>query len=403
MTDDNQPALPTVTIKRRRAQPFFNRHPWVFAGAIASVTGEPAAGAEVIVRSSDDKFIGRGLFNPNSNIRVRLYSWDEGTPLDADLWGSRIGDAVAMRDSLPGRESDNARRLIFSEADGLSGLTVDQYGDWLLVQLTSLALAGWRETLFDHLQQHVSPRGIILRTEKGIREQEGLELRDGLVRGEEPSGPIEIVENGLTFQVDVSTGQKTGCYLDQRENRAAVARYTQGQRVLDLFCYSGGFGVTAAKLGEAESVLCVDSSDPALQLAAANAEANGVTERVSCQRSDAFSFLKDARSRGEQFGVVILDPPRMARRQAGLGKAMRGYHSLNELALSVLRPGGLLVTCSCSGHVSADAFEQMLAGVSTATGRPIRILESRSQAADHPVSPNCPENRYLKCLICRVG
>ena len=395
--------IPNVTIKRRRAQPFFNRHPWVFAGAIAGVEGNPAPGADVIVRASDGKFIGHGLFNPHSNIRVRLYSWDEAMTLDSELWSSRIAEAVAMRDSLAPHAGDRARRLIFSESDGLSGLTVDQYGDWLLVQLTSLALANRREALFDLLEHHVSPRGIVLRTEKGIREQEGLELRDGLVRGEKPPGTIEIVENGLTFRVDVSTGQKTGCYLDQKENRAAVAGHVRGKRVLDLFCYSGGFGITAAKLGEAESVLCVDSSEPALKLAAANAEANGVSDRVSCERSDAFKFLQNARSRGAQFDVVILDPPKMARRQAGLSKALRGYHSLNEQALSVLRPGGLLVTCSCSGHVSAEAFEQMLAGVATASGRIIRILESRGQAADHSVSPNCPENRYLKSLICRVG
>lgn len=404
MTDDtSQQDLPVVTIKRRRAQPFFNHHPWVFAGAIATVEGDASPGDEMVVRSSEGQFIGRGLFNPNSNIRVRLYSWDESTELDTDFWSARIADAIAMRDALPGRSTDSARRLIFSEADGLSGLAVDQYGDWLLVQLTSLALASRRELLFDLLQQQIAPKGIVLRTEKGIREQEGLELRDGLVRGDSPPSQLEIREHGLSFQVDVSTGQKTGCYLDQRENRAAVARYVAGQRVLDLFCYGGGFGVTAAKLGEAESVQCVDSSEPALRLAAANAEANGVSDRIECVRADAFKFLAEARSRGDHFDAVILDPPKMARRQAGIAKAMRGYHSLNELAVSVIRPGGLLVSCSCSGHVSVEAFEHMLGGVATAAGRRVRILESRGQAPDHPVSPNCPENRYLKCVICRVS
>jgi 23S rRNA (cytosine1962-C5)-methyltransferase len=394
---------PTVIIRPRRAQPFFNRHPWVFAGAIAKIDGQPAPGDEVVVQSKDGQFIGRGLFNPNSNIRVRLYSWDESVELTKEFWDARIADAIALRETLPGRSTNTARRLVASEADGLSGLTVDQYGDWLLVQLTSLALGTRREELFDLLQKHVTPRGIILRTEKGIRELEGLEQRDGLVRGEEPPRPLEIRENGLTFLVDVCTGQKTGCYLDQRDNRTAVARYVQGHRLLDLFSYSGGFGITAAKLGEAASVVCVDSSEPALELARSNAEVNAVADRIECVQSDVFRFLKDAAARGDKYDTVILDPPKMARRQAGLAKALRGYHSLNQLAVSVVRPGGLLVTCSCSGHVSREDFEQMLSGVATSSGRTIRILESRGQAADHPVSPNCPENRYLKCLICRVS
>jgi len=402
-TEDALTPEPTVIIRPRRAQPFFNQHPWVFAGAIAKIDGQPEPGDEVVVRSKDGQFIGRGLFNPNSNIRVRLYSWEESVGLTSDFWDARIADAIALREALPGRSSNTARRLISSEADGLSGLTVDQYADWLMVQLTSLALGTRREELFDLLQKHVTPRGIILRTEKGIRELEGLEQRDGLVRGEEPPRPLEIRENGLTFVVDACTGQKTGCYLDQRDNRAAVARYVQGHRLLDLFSYSGGFGITAAKLGDATSVVCVDSSEPALELARTNAEVNDVADRIECVQSEVFRFLKDATARGDEYDTVVLDPPKMARRQAGLTKALRGYHSLNQLAVSVVRPGGLLVTCSCSGHVSREDFEQMLSGVATSSGRTIRILESRSQAADHPVSPNCPENRYLKCLICRVS
>ena len=402
-SDDEPMSEPTVVIRPRRAQPFFNQHPWVFAGAIATIEGQPEPGDEVVVQSKDGQFIGRGLFNPNSNIRVRLYSWDKSVGLTNEFWDARITDAIALRAQLPGRSSHTACRLVASEADGLSGLTVDQYGDWLLVQLTSLALGTRREELFDLLQKHLTPRGIILRTEKGIRELEGLEQRDGLVRGEEPPRPLEIRENGLTFLVDVCTGQKTGCYLDQRDNRAAVARYARGHRLLDAFSYSGAFGLTAAKLGEAASVVCVDSSEPALELARSNAEVNGVADRIECVQSDVFRFLKDAATRGDEYDTVVLDPPKMARRQAGLAKALRGYHSLNQLAVSVVRPGGLLVTCSCSGHVSREDFEQMLSGVATSSGRTIRILESRSQAADHPVSPNCPENRYLKCLICRVS
>lgn len=395
-------ALPGVALKRKRATPFLNQHPWVFTGAILSVSGNPAAGDEVAVRADNGQFVARGLFNPNSSIRVRLYSWDEKSPLDDSFWDQRIQAAVRSRSEYVINDSTTACRLINSEADALSGLTVDRYGDWLLVQLTSLALAERKDILFDLLEKHCAPRGIWLRTEKGIRDLEGLSISDGLVRGEAPPRPLPILENGLTFQVDVAEGQKTGFFLDQRENRLAVARYTAGHRVLDLFSYSGGFGITAAARGRAVAVTCVDSSKPALESVRENAEANGVSEKTVAVASDAFRYLESAREDGEIFDTVILDPPKMTRSASGVRSALRGYHSLNDLAVSILRPGGILATCCCSGHISRDDFVRMLSSVATSSGRHIQILESRGHAADHPVSPNCPENAYLKCLICRV-
>jgi len=374
----------------------------VFAGAIGSISGDPQPGDVVTVHGDDGRFIAHGLFNPHSNLRVRLYSWDESRPLDDSLWEERITQAAALRQKLINPVLHTGCRLIYSEADGLSGLTVDRYADWLLVQITSLALYERRERLLDLLEERCHPRGIWLRTEKGMRSVEGLEAQDGLVRGESPPRPLFILENGLNWQVDVTEGQKTGGFLDQRDNRRAVAELVSGQRVLDLFCYAGGFGVTAAKLGNAAAVVCVDSSQPALDLAAANAEANGVADQIDPVRSDGFRYLEEARSRGEFFDTVVLDPPKMARSQSGLASAMRGYRSLNELAVGILPAGGTLVTCSCSGHVSSEDFRRMLSEVATSTGRRIQILEARGQAADHPVSPNCPENAYLKCLICRV-
>jgi 23S rRNA (cytosine1962-C5)-methyltransferase len=395
-------SVPSVALKQKRALPFFNQHPWVFTGAVLSVKGDPAPGDEVVVRADHGNFVARGLFNSNSNIRVRLYSWDENVALDRAFWDERIKTAVALRSDFIQNESTTAFRLINSEADGLSGLTVDRYDDWLLVQLTSLALAERKEILFDLLEEHCSPKGIWLRTEKGIRDLEGLAISDGLVRGEEPPRPLSITENGLTFLVDVAEGQKTGYFLDQRDNRRAVARYTAGHKVLDLFSYSGSFGITAAATGGAESVTCVDSSKPALASAEQNAAANGVAEKVNVAASDCFKYLEAAREEGAVFDTVILDPPKMTRSASGAKSALRGYHSLNDLAVSVLRPGGILVTCCCSGHISRDEFVRMLSGVATGSGRRIQIIESRGHAADHPVSPNCPENAYLKCLICRV-
>jgi len=395
-------SLPVVSLKPRRAQPILNRHPWVFEGAIGQLTGDPQPGAEVFVQSKDGHAIGRGLYNPHSNIRVRMYTWDPDEPIGNALFSARIDEAADLRQSLINPESTTASRVFFSEADGLSGLIVDRYGDWLLVQLTSFALAERQEELFDLLEKRFGPRGIWLRTEKGIRESEGLEISDGLVRGEEPPRPLAILENGLKFEVDVTQGQKTGGFLDQQENHLAVAQRVRGHRVLDLFCYAGGFGVTAAALGKASAVVGVDSSEPALDIARRNADLNGVSDQTEFIKSDAFKFLEEASGNGEQFNTVIVDPPKMTRRRKGLAGALRGYRSLNELAVKLISPSGLLVTCSCSGLISRGDLESMLAAVATSTGRRIQILESRGQSADHPVSPNCPENAYLKCLVCRV-
>lgn len=399
--------MPRIVLKARKALPFFNRHPWVFAGAIGKVIGEPDAGAEVTLVSNDGEFIAHGLYNSQSQIRVRLYSWDESRRLDDDFWSEQIDRALALRTHLfPEREfppATTASRLIYSEADGLSGLTVDRYGDWLLVQFTSLALWQRRERILELLKLKLLPAGIWLRTEKGIRESEGLAQADGLVSGIEPPRPLFIEEHGLRYGVDVVQGHKTGYYLDQRDNRASVAAYLRGGRLLDLFCYNGGFGLTALRKGTADEVVGVDSSESALGLAKANADLNGLAAQTRYERSEVFECLEQLAARGERFDAVVLDPPKMTRHRAGIEKALKGYFSLNRLALDVLAPGGILATCSCSGLVSRDDFEQMLSIVAQKADRPIQILEARGQAADHPTSVHCLETAYLKCYICRVA
>ena len=358
----------------------------------------------VTLHAADGRFIARGLYNPHSQIRVRLYSWEEGESLDAGFWSRRLDSAIALRLTLYGSlDGETGCRLVFSEADGLSGLIVDRYGDWLLVQFTSLALADRRDVLLDLLEAKLRPRGIWLRTEKGIRESEHLELADGLARGAEPPRPLFVAENGVRYGVDVVQGHKTGFYLDQRDNRAAVARYVGGKRVLDVFCYTGGFGMAALKVGQAREVHAVDVSEAALSLAKANAELNQVSAAIRFVKSDAFEELERLAAAGELFDTVILDPPKLTRHRAGLAKRCRGYHSLNQLALGVLNPGGILVSCSCSGLIGRDDFVAMLGSVSQRSGRPIQILESRGQAADHPTSVHCLETAYLKCYICRVA
>ncbi|MEY3176253.1 MAG: Ribosomal large subunit methyltransferase [Planctomycetota bacterium] len=399
--------FPQVVLRQRRAQPFFGRHPWVFAGAIELVrtgdAGRLEAGDPVQLVTHEGRFVAWGLFNPISRISVRLYSWQESQPLTAAYWYSLVESAVALRRRLFDlRKPTTGCRLIFSEADFLSGLTVDNYGGWLLVQFTSLALYRHREHLLAALNALFEPRGIWLRTEKGMRESEGLEVVDGLLSGPEPPQPVFIEEHGTTWGVDVQRGQKTGCYLDQRDNRLAASRYLSGAHVLDAFCFSGGFGITALKSGNAESVTGIDSSEAALTLARNNAVLNGVAERCGWIHEDVRTALDKLAAAGRLFDGVILDPPRMARSRGGLERALQGYIRLNEAGLRVLKPGGILVTCSCSGLVSRNDFAEVIAETARRSGRNIQILEHHGQPADHPVSATCPETEYLKVLICRV-
>ena len=401
---DTGEGLPTATIvlKPKRARPFFGRHPWVLDSAVLRVDGAPADGAVVDLATHDGQFVGRGLWNSTSRLRVRLYAFDAATKLDDALWQARIEAAVRLRRTLGLDDPAGAARLVNSEGDDLSGLIVDRYGDYLAVQVTALAMASRLDTICDTLQTLVAPRGILLRgAERGLAKLEGLHLADRLVRGSAPAGPIFVHEHGLRFGIDLAEGQKTGYYLDQRDNRHAAGRYAQGRRVLDMFCYSGGFSVACAVAGRAASVLAVDSSAKAATLAKANADLNGAAN-VAVETADAFEKLDALLAAGERFGMVVLDPPKFARSRASLDDALRAYHRINRAALGLLEPGGILVTCSCSGSVSREDFLQMLAGVAQRGRRPIQLLECRGAAPDHPVSASCLEGEYLKCVIARV-
>jgi len=398
------PGLPTATVvlKRQRARPFFGRHPWVLESAVAKVEGTPGDGDVVDLATHDGRFVARGLWNPHSRIRVRLYAFDPATKLDDGFWRGRIETAVALRRDLGLDDRAGAARLVNSEGDDLSGLIVDRYGEYLAVQVTALAIARRLETVCDVLESAMSPRGILLRgAERGLAKLEGLALPDRLIRGVAPTGPIFVHEHGLRFGVDLTEGQKTGYYLDQRDNRHAAARHARGRRVLDMFCYSGGFAVACAVSGGARSVLAVDASGRAAALARANAELNGAAN-VTVEESDAFEKLDALSAAGERFGMIVLDPPKFARSRAAVDDALRAYHRVNRVAVELLEPGGILVTCSCSGSVTRDDFHRMLAGVAQRAGRPIQILESRGAAADHPVSASCLEGEYLTCVIARV-
>ena len=391
---------PRIVLLPKRARPFYGRHPWVYAGAVAAVEGEPADGDVVDLVSDAGQFVARGFYNSCSQIRVRLYSWDPSVELDDAFFRTRLSAALRLRTALGLDAPGGACRLVFSEGDGLSGVTVDRYDRWLVVQFTSLALARRRERLTEILVELLQPAGVYLRTERGIGQLEGLELQDGLLWGQAPDGPVVIEEHGLRFRVNLAEGQKTGFYLDQRDNRRAVARLAVGRDVLDAFCYTGGFGLHAARAG-ARSVLGVDQSEPALALAHDNAALNGL-DNVEFIRGDVFAELDALARGGARFGLVVLDPPKFARDRRAVDEALRGYRRLQALALRLLEPDGFLTTCCCSGLITADMLEELLAQLAAEEKRDIQILERRGPSPDHPVSASCLESHYLKCLVTRV-
>jgi 23S rRNA (cytosine1962-C5)-methyltransferase len=395
-------AFPTVVIQQRKARPMFGRHPWVFQGAIEKISGDPAPGDQVRVVSFDKEFIAYGLYNPDSNIRVRLYSWEHGRPLDDALVADRIRLAVRARHERLGLgDAAGACRLVFSESDGLSGLVVDRYADVLAVQLTSKAFGRFLPAVVETLIQTLDPRAIYRRVDRQTAELERDDAAEGLLHGDLADGPFAVSEAGLQWWVDVRAGQKTGLFLDQRDNRLAVCRYTPGRDVLDVCCYGGGFGVTAMKRGGARSMLGVDSSGAAVALAQRNADLNDVAGEFLHEQ--AVPALQQLHREGRRFGVIVCDPPKFAKKAGDVEHAAKGYEILNRFAMQLLEPGGVLCTCSCSGHVSQERFLDVLAEASQRVGKPLQILEQRGQAADHPVSAYCLETAYLKCVIARLA
>jgi len=394
-------SLAQVVLKPRKAAPFWGRHPWVLDTAIARADNSAVDGEPVDLMTETGRWIARGIYNSRSRIRVRLYSWDPEEALDDVLWRSRIEGAVALRRSIGYDDPQGATRLIYSEADLLSGLIVDRYAGHLVVQPTALAMAMRLDAIIPLLVDVIHPESVSVKADASIARTEGIEVPHGLRWGQPPAESVTIVEHGLKYLLAWGEGQKTGFYLDQRENRRTAARYLAGRRVLDVCCYSGGFSLAAAALGGAQDVLGIDASQRAVDQAAANAELNGITT-ARFQVGDCFETLEQLRDSGERYGGVILDPPRFARKRSGIDEALRAYHRLNRQAIEVLEPDGILVTCSCSGNVTRDDFFSMLFGVGQKVRREIQVLEERGAAPDHPVSVTCPENEYLKCFICRV-
>lgn len=390
-----------VVLRPNKVQPFLARHPWVLASAIERVEGAPADGDPVDLVSDRGRWVARGVFNSHSRIRVRLYGWDPGVALDESFWRDRLARALALRRDLGLLAPDGACRLVFSESDGLSGLIVDRYATTLVVQVNSLAFARRLGLVLTALREELAPRALVVRADAAAARYEQFTVAGGLAWGELPPGPVAFRENGLSFEVDPLEGHKTGYYLDQRDNRRMAAGYLGGRRVLDMFCYTGCFALAARALGGAREVLAYDSSERALEQARRHAAANQI-DGVEFYQGEAFETLDRLAAEGQRFGAVILDPPKFAGQRRHVDAALRAYHRLNRLAVELIEPGGILVTCSCSGHVTREDLLDVLVGVGQQARRSIQVLEQRGAAPDHPVSLSCRESEYLKCVICRV-
>lgn len=397
----NAGGQPALVLKDGRESSVLRRHPWIFSGAIERVDGSPAAGDAIAVLAQDGRFLGWAAYSPSSQIRGRLLEQDRDSQPGAAWLRNKLERAAASRKASLAPEAGDAMRLVNAEADGLPGLIIDRYADTLVVQILSAGAERWRAQLAETLPAITGCRCVFERSDAEVRALEGLESRVGAIAGEAPAGPVTITEHGLRYQVDVVAGQKTGFYLDQRDSRRRVGELAHGREALNAFCYTGGFTLSMLA-GGARSVLSIDSSGPALAMARANLELNNLSAGAAqFLETDVFVELRRLRNAGRSFDLIVLDPPKFAPTAKLAEAASRGYKDINLSALKLLRPGGLLATFSCSGGISADLFQRIVAGAAADAGVSATILQRFCAAADHPVRLEFPEGEYLKGLLLR--
>ena len=382
-------------LKRTRDSRVRSGHPWIFRSDIERVEGAFTPGDVAEVRSANGTFLGRAFYNPNSQISLRMLTQHDES-IDGDFFLKRVQEAWAYRKLLCDTQSC---RAVYAESDFLPALIVDKFSGVLVMQCLCLGMEKWKHTLTDILVQVIQPQGIYERDDVPVRRLEGMEQVTGLLYGQVPDR-VEMRENGILFSVDVREGQKTGFVLDQKENRAAIAPFCPGARVLDCFCHNGSFSLHAAKYG-AQSVLGVDISQEALDVAQGNAQANGFGQ-VRFEAHNCFDHLRALTEAKEQFDLVILDPPAFTKTRSAVESALRGYKEINLRGLRLVKPGGFLVTCSCSQHVHSDMFIDMFNQAARDARRKVRMVEFRTQGHDHPILPAAPETQYLKCIIAQV-
>ncbi|HJY77488.1 MAG TPA: class I SAM-dependent rRNA methyltransferase [Burkholderiales bacterium] len=391
--------MSVLVLKKGREKSLRRRHPWLFSGAVEKVSGKPGTGDTVEIKDASGKSHGRAAYSPKSQIRARVWTFDPSEEVDAAFFRRRIERALALREALPARRHTNALRLVHGESDGLPGLIVDRYADVLVAQFLAAGVERWRDPILDALSELTAAEAIFERSDAEVRKLEALPARVGFARGNRNASRCPIVEHGLNFRVDVEQGQKTGFFLDQRENRQRVRELAAGREVLDGFSYTGGFSI-AALAGGASRITAIESSAPALEVARENLAANPFdASKVQFVQGDVFAQLRTLRDRAAQFQMVILDPPKFAPSAAQVKNAARAYKDINLLAFKLLAPGGLLATFSCSGGVSAELFQSIVAGAALDAGADAKIIERFGAAADHPVALEFPEGEYLKGLL----
>lgn len=394
---------PAIYLVKGREKSLRRKHPWVFSRGISKVEGEPALGETVDIFTHDGKWLAKAAYSPNSQIRARVWSFNK-EDINKAFFVKRIQDAQLLREDIIERDGLTGYRLIAAESDGLPGITIDKYQDFLVCQLLSAGAEFHKQTLVEALLEVFPECNIYERSDVAVRKKEGLKETMGILHGEEPPKSVVIEENGVKISVDIVGGHKTGFYLDQRDSRLQSMKYVKDKEVLNCFSYTGGFGLYALK-GGAKRVINADVSQPALDTAKFNAELNEFDiskKRAVFLNADVFKLLREYRDQGTKFDVVIMDPPKFVSSKNNLTSGANGYKDINMLAMQILKPGGTLLTYSCSGLMSADLFQKVIADAAVDSGRQVKFIERFEQAADHPTDSAYPEGFYLKGFACKV-
>ncbi|MFO7525732.1 MAG: class I SAM-dependent methyltransferase [Ignavibacteriaceae bacterium] len=397
----NSKKVPGVYLKRDRDKSVKRKHPWIFSGAIDTTDSSISKGETVNVVTSSGQVVGKGAYSPDSQIRVRMWTFDPQEEINSIFFRNKIDAAFELRQQL-NKSNSNAYRIINAENDGLPGIIVDRYGDYLSCQFLSAGAEYWKNEIVKLLAEVLKPKSIYNRSDSDVRIKEGLAPLTGLLYGSDVPDHIEIIENDLKFFVDIKTGHKTGFYLDQKDNRLLLTSFVDAKTVLNCFSYSGAFTVYALK-NNAKEVTNIDTSSSSLQLLERNILLNNLDlTKTKNINEDVFKVLRKFRDEGKSFDVIILDPPKFAESISQVQKASRGYKDINLLAIKLLKPGGMLFTFSCSGHITTELFHKIVSDAAVDSGREVCIIKQATQSWDHPVSLNFPEGLYLKGLLLKA-
>ena len=394
-------AMADVILKKGKEKAVLHRHPWVFSGAIDHVKGKPDNGEIVRLLDAKGAFMAWGFYNSQSRVALRLLEWDELVEVNGQWFRDKVAVAVGGRSNILTEET-NTCRLVFSESDYLPGLIVDKYAGHLAVQVLTSGMEKMMPVIIDELQRLLKPESIFDKSDASSRDHEGLQTSNMVLAGSHPPERVEVTENRIRYNINIAEGQKSGFYCDQRDNRSIVASHANGKRVLDCFCYTGGFTLNCLKNGAA-AVTCVDSSALAIETLKENVALNKFNAgKVTTIQSDVNKQLRAFKENGDLFDIVILDPPKYASSRSALNKASRAYKDLNRLGMQLLNKGGLLATFSCSGAMNMETFKQVLAWAALDAGKQVQFINQLCQPEDHPVRASFPEGEYLKGLVCRV-